>query len=516
MWVIGRMRAVVVGAGLAWTGLLAFATNARGDGGPEAGWDGGPRDTTDAGQSCVDSGDCFVPNPYCDPDSHTCVECLSSRNCAVGVCDVTRHTCSGCLSEADCPASAPYCDTASHGCVECLTDKNCEPLEVACTDGQCGSCGDGICSKREAVSTGGFVFGPAGPVPNDDGRVVCLEDCEALCPTKDLGSAVGDALASVDVAGLRDLFASDCGGGQGPDASFLWTAPRSGTFVMNMTGGPEPTVLSLFDQGCAGYEMQCTQGDGDGGQMIFDAMEGQSLLVVVDTDGVPTGRYVVGVHEMTGGGPSADGGHVDETVASLCIDNAAARGEPVCDEGTRCACEHCPRDYDDCAVIPGCAAVRACMEDKGCIGADCYNSGACRSIIDTYQGVSGPAFRAGAGLQSCALTFDCKLPCPGVDAGTTTSPDGGRLCAPGREVACACDGGGDGTKKCDASGNAFSPCGCGGADAGTDAGTPKDNDDSSCGCRIGKTPEGHAAFAAFALALALTARRKRRTGRLFS
>lgn len=521
MWVTVRMRATVLCTWAILVGLSALAADARGDGGVDAGGDDASGGTTDGGQSCVDSGDCYAPTPYCDPGSHTCVECLSSRNCADGVCDTTRHTCTGCLSQADCPATAPYCDPASHGCVECLTDKNCEPLGVACLDGECGRCGDGICSAEETISLGflgpDFPGAPGGGFTVDF-RVECREDCEAQCPTKDLGSALGDALASVEVADLRDLFANDCsaGGGHGPDASFLWTAPHSGQFVVDRTASTQSSLFMLFDEGCAGFENVCSGGPG---QTPFDAMEGQSFLLVVDTDDEPTGSYVIGIHEVApeGQAPGDDGGKVDETVASLCIDNAAARGEPVCDEGTRCACEHCPRDYNDCAVIPGCAEIRACMAEKGCIGADCYNSGACRSIIDTYQGVSGPAFRAGVGLQSCALTFGCELPCPGADAGTTPRPDGGRLCAPGREVVCSCDGGTDGTQRCNAGGDAFSPCVCS-SDAGTEAGTPKKSkSDSSCGCRIGEAPEsGHAAFAALALGLALAARRKRRGGRLLS
>jgi MYXO-CTERM domain-containing protein len=139
------------------------------------------------------------------------------------------------------------------------------------------------------------------------------------------------------------------------------------------------------------------------------------------------------------------------------------------------------------------------MDSKKCVGADCYSSGACRPVIDTYQGVSGPAFRAASGLQSCALTFDCTLPCPGSVPDAGASPDsGGRLCAPGREVACGCDGGSDGTKKCDVSGDEFGSCICG-AEAGTAA---EKRDDGSCGCRLGG-PSRAGGTALFAAALAL-------------
>jgi hypothetical protein len=93
------------------------------------------------------------------------------------------------------------------------------------------------------------------------------------------------------------------------------------------------------------------------------------------------------------------------------------------------------------------------MEEKNCVATECYNSGVCRTVIDSFGGVSGAAFRAGARVQSCELTFGCDLPC-GADGGSAdgsvTAPDAGRLCAPGRKIACGCEGG-TGTKVCSAS-----------------------------------------------------------------
>jgi MYXO-CTERM domain-containing protein len=392
--------------------------------------------------------------------------------------------------------------------VECVTDTNCAPFGVACTSGRCGFCGDGTCSPREGID----LFEQYFQDPSmSGGRENCSDDCAGLCPTVDLGGALGDALGTVQAAAQQNLFSTYCSatGGFGPDASFLWTAPHTGTFVFESTSSTQPgTLVGLFSGGCGGYEMTC------GTEVAMDLAEGDAVLIVLDTDEAPTGSYVLGIHEDTSSGPVApDGGVIDNAVVALCLDNAAARGETLCDEGTRCACEHCPRDYDDCAVIPGCQEVRACMVEHACVGADCYNSGACRGVIDSYQGISGPAFRASAALESCALTFDCQLPCDPSDSGSAPSPssDAGQLCSPGREVACACGDGGHGTQRCSDSGAAFSPCECGGVpEAGSAPATPKNDDEGGCGCRVNGAPEDPTStlLAAGALAAAVLARRR--------
>ena len=158
------------------------------------------------------------------------------------------------------------------------------------------------------------------------------------------------------------------------------------------------------------------------------------------------------------------------------------------------------------------------MAEKGCVGADCYNSGSCRGVIDSYGGISGPAFRAGAGLQSCALTFACRLPCGVDDAAAPPPPadggmDAGRLCEPGREVVCTCDGAA-GTKVCAPTGMEFSACVCSEADASDGGAVTTRAEGGGCGCRIGaESARGRGWAGAVALAVALGGLRRRRVGR---
>jgi hypothetical protein len=191
------------------------------------------------------------------------------------------------------------------------------------------------------------------------------------------------------------------------------------------------------------------------------------------------------------------------------MDNARARHDDIC-AGTECACAHCPQDYDDCNVIPGCDTVVGCMTQKGCTGADCYISGACRTTIDTYGGLSGPAFRAASGLQSCSLSLHCDLPCKGADAGqgsADASADAGRACAPERKVECPCEGGVTGTKQCLADGSGFKPCVC-------EDPPPTPVSSGGCNCRVGpRNAPGSAALFVLAAAIALSSSRRWARGR---
>jgi MYXO-CTERM domain-containing protein len=171
-------------------------------------------------------------------------------------------------------------------------------------------------------------------------------------------------------------------------------------------------------------------------------------------------------------------------------------------EGVTCACSHCPRDYDDCAIIPGCAQVSECFRTKDCVGQDCFDTGACRGVVNTYGGPAAPAFRAANALQSCELAFSCGLPCG--DAGTGSSPDAGAsICTPGKARICSCgDGGTGGEQTCNDDGSAYSDCKC-------HASVPKD-ENSSCECGLSRTGSSGAGVAAMlGLMTALLARRRK-------
>lgn len=69
----------------------------------------------------------------CDPATDACVECLSATDCGAGeVCDLSNRSCVGCLTGADCATQVgrPICDTAAHQCVGCIDDSSCQNGEI--------------------------------------------------------------------------------------------------------------------------------------------------------------------------------------------------------------------------------------------------------------------------------------------------------------------------------------------------------------------------------------------------
>jgi MYXO-CTERM domain-containing protein len=444
----------------------------------------------DGGDTCAASSECATPRPHCHPTLHACVECVGDRNCKAGrICKLDEGVCAECRSNADCSPLRPYCVGSQGECVECLTTANCGDSGIVCQGGKCGSCGDGICGPREVISRLSFE-----PVPVDDGIATCPEDCVSLCPTSDAGSGFG--VFAVSTTGLRNLSFGGCGSGRGlgVDAFFKWKAPHEGSFEFSARNAS----ITRFEGGCSGFAQECTSG---GGSILVSAAAGAEVVVMLQAeDPAPaTLELEIGLPPTPGCDSSPctppDAG---KGGAALCLANAQDRGDAMC-SGVECACNHCPKDYDDCKVIPGCGQITECMREKDCIGADCYNSGACRGVIDSFGGVSGPAFRASSGLKSCALTFDCALPCESeADAGPA---DAGRLCTPSGSVSCSC-GDRAGTKRCAADGMQFDSCNC--------AAAPSEDESDGCGCRLAGASGTPSIGAALGLALALAVTRRRR------
>jgi MYXO-CTERM domain-containing protein len=454
--------------------------------------DGG--DAGDAGGGCANSNECATPNPHCHPTLHACVECIGDRNCKAGqICRVDEGVCVECRSDVDCNPLRPYCVSSRGECVECLTTANCGDSGVSCQSGKCGSCGDGICGPREVIYRD---FGPTLP---DDGIVVCNDDCDRLCPSKDTGSGFG--VFSIPTSGLRNLIVGGCAIDPDPrvEAFFKWTAPHAGSFSFT----PKKATLLQLEGGCTGFLSGCSIG---GSGSTISATAGQEIVVALEPEDPAATTIELEISAAVR--PGCDSSPCDppdagKEGAALCLANAQDRGDPMC-SGVECACNHCPRDYDDCKVIPGCRQILDCMEQKNCIGAECYNSGACRSVVDTYGGISGPAFRASSGLKSCALSFQCGLPCAS-DAGDAAPPlDAGQLCTPDASVVCSC-GDRSGTKRCTSDAMQFGSCNCAVPPAEAE-------DDDGCGCRLAGSGGSTSLGATFAL-LAFAASRRRRRNR---
>ena len=78
----------------------------------------GDANTSDSGaDACVTSSACASPTSRCDTSLGTCVECLTSPDCAVAAPVCAADVCRGCLGDAECPSSNV-----------CLADGTCADL----------------------------------------------------------------------------------------------------------------------------------------------------------------------------------------------------------------------------------------------------------------------------------------------------------------------------------------------------------------------------------------------------
>ena len=124
-----------------------------------------------------------------------------------------------------------------------------------------------------------------------------------------LGSATGAAVASGDTCGATaDFDGASCGGGQGsPDVAYGWTAPASGTYVIDTETSSYDTALTVRSTSCT--ELACDDDSGSGllSSISFQATAGQQVFIVVDGfSSASCGPYVLNIN-AGGGCPDADG-----------------------------------------------------------------------------------------------------------------------------------------------------------------------------------------------------------------
>jgi hypothetical protein len=102
------------------------------------------------------------------------------------------------------------------------------------------------------------------------------------CPQADLGSTL-PTLVSGTTADASSALSGSCGG-DGPEATFLFTAPVDGTYLFDTSGSDFDTVLYLRAASCTGEELACNDdSEGVTSQVTVDLMAGESIVVVVDS-----------------------------------------------------------------------------------------------------------------------------------------------------------------------------------------------------------------------------------------
>lgn len=105
----------------------------------------------------------------------------------------------------------------------------------------------------------------------------------ASCDADDLGNTLPTSASGV-TSGASQV-QGECGGDEGPEAFFEWTAPAAGTYRISTAGSGYDTVLHVHDSGCLGAELACDD-DGAGdlhSQLDVTLAASQQIGIVVDS-----------------------------------------------------------------------------------------------------------------------------------------------------------------------------------------------------------------------------------------
>jgi hypothetical protein len=260
------------------------------DGRPERCADGrgfSPEDACPAGQRCV-SGACECA-PRCDGRAcgddgcgRPCGDCQRWQRCDEGRCALAPGACE--------PGATRGCYTGPAGTAgtgRCRGGtQTCDP------DGAWPAACDGEAVPRAEGCANGIDDDCDGAVDEECPPTTCVI-------TRDLGSALGTALASGTTVGGSSRAAGSCGGGEAPERVFIWTAPSAGAFTFTTRGSGFDTLLHLRDGGCDGRELACNDDviEGSSVSSVVSATlaAGQTVAVVVDGFGSGAGPYTLNI-----------------------------------------------------------------------------------------------------------------------------------------------------------------------------------------------------------------------------
>jgi len=137
------------------------------------------------------------------------------------------------------------------------------------------------------------------PIPLLLSLLLLVAPASAACPELSLEGALPLAHTS-STAGRPNDLASSCGGEDGVDIAFEFTAPREGVYRIDKNGS-DGHYLYVRDGTCGGAELACSFGSVE--VMLGD---GQTIVIVVDrlTDGAG-GPFTFEVRWLCEGTPSA-------------------------------------------------------------------------------------------------------------------------------------------------------------------------------------------------------------------
>ena len=249
-------------------------------------------------------------------------------------------------------------------------DEDCDDTTDAAAPGLDEICGDGL--DNDCVGGADCIDAACAEAPE------CVPDCV----DDTLGAAVGLEVATGTTEGESERFGSCAGGG--PEVVYQWTAPRTGTYILDTLGSDFDTVLYVLES-CEGDEIVCND-DAFGGperirsQVTFDATAGDSFLIVVD-----------------GFGPTSNGDYVLNITLDL---------DEICDNGVD----------DDLDGLADCTDAE-CSGDPACDAVDCPGESLGRSLGEVADGdTTGESFgfTSSCGGEGPDVTYEWTAPSTGA------------------------------------------------------------------------------------------------------
>ena len=90
------------------------------------------------------------------------------------------------------------------------------------------------------------------------------------------------------------------GGDNSPDATFIYTAPVNGTYLISTEGSNFDTVLSVRLGTCSGQQLACNDDIQPGviaqSRVNISLSAGQSIIIIVEGFGTATGNFILGIN----------------------------------------------------------------------------------------------------------------------------------------------------------------------------------------------------------------------------
>ncbi len=284
------------------------------------------------------------------------------------------------------------CDGADLGGATCVSEGfdggtlACSPTCMVYNFASCSNCGDNDQDGDEACD--GTDFGGETCLSQgfQGGELSCTADCATLvtdgcndeppCAEEDIGSAVGQGVASGNTAMDDDDLDQVCASGGGNDHIIRWVAPADGTYRFDTVDSGYDTSLALYTD-CVTPEFACNDDLGfdanRDSRIVTDVSAGDLVLISVSGFGAATGNWVLNINLDGPGGPccSPHGSYGCDSDDGSCDDTVCAIDPDCCNPAALWSAECVALAVANCASCQGVCGNGAVDDDaEVCDGAD--------------------------------------------------------------------------------------------------------------------------------------------------